>query len=161
MDGQSSTGDRWFALRCDARWENMPVVDADRAVRRCERCERTVHLCRTVAQFEGHARHGNCVAVLESGPFARVVTNSCEAPQAPEDAPSAENPFDPLDADGSQRQAYRASRLGTDENPEPRGTAPRAGYQFGLGSSLKTSCSAKPQRVRIILKYSFSRSMLM
>jgi hypothetical protein len=99
MDGQSSTGDRWFALRCDARWENMPVVDADRAVRRCERCERTVHLCRTVAQFEGHARHGNCVAVLESGPFARVVTNSCEAPQAPEDAPSAENPFDPLDAD--------------------------------------------------------------
>jgi hypothetical protein len=99
MDGQSSTGDRWFASRCDARWENMPVVDADRAVRRCERCERTVHLCRTVAQFERHARHGNCVAVLESGPFARVVTNSCEAPQAPEDAPSAGNPFDPLDVD--------------------------------------------------------------
>src|ERR1700676_3239012 len=34
-------------------------------------------------------------------------------------------------------------------------------YQFGLGSSLKTSCRANPQRERIILKYSLSMSMLM
>src|SRR5216684_25872 len=33
-------------------------------------------------------------------------------------------------------------------------------YQFGFGNSLKTSLSAKPQRVRIILKYSLSISML-
>src|ERR1700729_2210247 len=36
----------------------------------------------------------------------------------------------------------------------------RSGYQFGLGSSLNTSRSAKPQRVRIIVKYSLSMSML-
>ncbi len=34
-------------------------------------------------------------------------------------------------------------------------------YQLGLGSSLNTSCSANPQRSRIILKYSLSISMLM
>src|ERR1700722_19272233 len=36
-----------------------------------------------------------------------------------------------------------------------------ARFQLGLGNSLKTSCSANPQRVRIMVKYSFSISMLM
>jgi hypothetical protein len=39
--------------------------------------------------------------------------------------------------------------------------ADEVGYQSGFGNSLKTSRSARPQRVRIILKYSLSKSMLM
>jgi hypothetical protein len=65
-------------------------------VRRCERCERTVHLCRTVAEFERHAREDHCVALYESGPFARVTANSPRAPEAPDNSPTGEEPFDPF-----------------------------------------------------------------
>ena len=44
---------------------------------------------------------------------------------------------------------------------ESRGARLLGRYHSGFGSSLNTSCSAKPQRVRIILKYSLSKSMLM
>ena len=45
-------------------------------------------------------------------------------------------------------------------SPRRRGAREALQHQFGLGNSLNTSCRAKPQRSRIILKYSLSMSML-
>lgn len=61
----------------------MQALNASRRIKRCDLCERTVHLCGTVAEFEQHARQGSCVAVYEDGPFAHM----------------AEKPFDPFASD--------------------------------------------------------------
>jgi uncharacterized protein (TIGR02996 family) len=51
-----------FDFVCDRRWDEMiPTEDGD--VRRCERCERDVHDCDTLAVARRHAEHGRCIAV--------------------------------------------------------------------------------------------------
>jgi hypothetical protein len=98
MDGtRSSHSDRFFEIRCDVPWHGMRVVDAARESRRCDRCERTVYLCRTVEEFERHARQAHCVALDESGPFARVRANAPEVPESSDDSPTPEDALDPLD----------------------------------------------------------------
>lgn len=100
MERTSSMG--WepaFEFRCDIQWKDMRPMDSTRGTRRCDRCERTVHLCRTLAQFQEHARRGNCVAVYEYGPVARTTANANETHGAPEDSSSADRPFDPFAPD--------------------------------------------------------------
>jgi hypothetical protein len=88
-----------FEFRCGVQWQAMRAIDAAPESRRCDACERTVHLCRTRAEFEQHARRGNCVAVYESGPLALMTTNSSEKPDAPENPPLPDD-WDPFGPDG-------------------------------------------------------------
>src|SRR5882672_9837227 len=81
----------------------------------------------------------------------------------------------PAKSGNSRLRAISSQKLGGELPPSRHGRGRRdvhdvrwlndgvlpPNYQFGLGNSLKTSLSAKPQRVRIILKYSLSISMLM
>lgn len=99
-----------FEFRCKVQWNDMQAMNASRQIKRCNLCERTVHLCGTVAEFEQHARQGSCVAVYENGPFAHMA----EKPLGP----LAPDPDKPTSPDGGLRFPPNVPTAGVPRNPD-------------------------------------------
>jgi hypothetical protein len=107
-----------FEFRCNVQWKDMRAVDATRERRRCGVCDRTVHLCRTLVEFDEHARLGHCVAVYEYGPFARITANSTETPDPLEDLPRPDPSLDPpFEVRFPTAGVPRMPELPSDDNP--------------------------------------------
>lgn len=49
-----------FAFICPLTWAELTRTE-DSAIRACQMCERTVHRCDTIQDFEHHAQRGDCV----------------------------------------------------------------------------------------------------
>lgn len=53
-----------LAKRCRMRWEKLEPFQGDADIRFCNKCERSVHLCRTDEDLARHSALGHCVALL-------------------------------------------------------------------------------------------------
>ena len=53
-----------FRVECPKLWEKLsPTSDA--AIRFCETCQKSVHLCLSMEEVHHHATLGNCIAVSQ------------------------------------------------------------------------------------------------
>lgn len=76
-----------FAFQCPKQWANLKQT-LDPAVRYCDECRQSVHLCSNKDQARQHARAGNCVALsvhlvrkeshVENGGFVQYVAGQLE-----------------------------------------------------------------------------------
>jgi len=63
MKGSGKVENCRFSVACFRTWEDLAEIKDTPAIRYCDRCDHSVHLC-TKEDFYDHAEKGHCVAFI-------------------------------------------------------------------------------------------------